>query len=298
MMHPPPGNSSKQPETDPRLSALLAVTSEEALEKLLNACGELSLECDLEVSAVRSAHGTVMQSTTGPAMGALRQAALLLVDAIAKQCEASVNEACREAFKNANFAVEPARSALGNRMHLGSLTTDEQHQYWRAWLSLKDMRRAYGDIKDMHMSLHSSICIFRLAMISFDKVPNLVRPAMASFCNAARVLCSAVVNYRDDSFAIYADISRAAQKLSEIAERAAEKQARNLGSSGCSYDDDDSDSDESQTSSMYYFDMDDEFDDWQPMTFNPATGLPMIQNTCVDISGHAIGTGQIGGRWD
>ena len=297
-MHTQPGNSSKQPEIDPRLSALLAVTSEEALEKLRNACGELCLGCDLEVSAVRSAYGTVMENTTGPAMGALRQAALMLVDTIAKQCEGSVNDTCREAFKNYKSAIEPAQSTLGNRMHLSSLTPDEQHQYWRAWLSLKDMRRAYDDIKDMHMSLHSSICIFRLALISFDRAPALVRPAMTSFCNAARVLRSAVVNYRDESFAIYADISRAAQKLSEIAERAAEKQAESLSSSGCSYDDDDSDYDESPTSSMYYFDLDDEFDDWQPMTFNPATGLPMIQNTCVDISGHAIGTGQIGGRWD
>lgn len=297
-MHTQPGNSSEQSQIDPRLSALLAVTSEESLEKLLNACGELSLECDLEVSAVRSAHGTVMQGITGPAMDALRQAALMLVDTIAKRCEVSVNDACREAFENYKCAIEPAQNTLGNRVHLSSLSPEEQHQYWWAWLALKDMRRAYDDIKDMHMSLHSSIYIFQLAMISFYKVPTLVRPAMTSLCNAARVLRSAVVNYRDESFAIYADISRAAQRLSEIAERAAEKQAPSLESSGCPHDDDDSDSDDSQSCSLNYFDMDDEFDDWQPMTFNPATGLPMIQNTCVDISGHAIGTGQLGGRWD
>lgn len=296
------------------LEALLFVAHDDSLAKLFENCDSVYFGDCSELSEMKVARDQALADPN--AIGALSLSASKFAGSAWKIICNWIKEEQQAAIADLLKAKACFRGASTNRSHLRNLGLTEQHEYWSSLLILKQVPEIDADLRQAVRAMHDSFKALEAALLCVEAMPDLIPLCVASCRSTTSIAHTIALRFRDEANSAFADASRAASNLEHAAQLAATRRRTRSGRS--SVDDDSMEfttrsggghfaqsnvTGDDDTNPQTSFGTDLDFDvgsypEWDdPFDVNPSTGLPMIEGTNLDVSGHVFGTGIPGDGW-
>lgn len=298
------------------LEALLFVAHDDSLAKLFENCDSVYFGDCSELNEMKVARDRALADPNPQTLGALSLSASKFAGSALKTVCDGLKEEHQAAIADLLKAKACFRDASTYKGHLSNLGLTEQQEYWSSLLLLKQVPDIDADLRHAIRAMYDSFKMLEAALQSVEAVPDLIPLCVFSCRSTTNIAHTTALRFRDEANSAFADASRAASNLEHAAQLAETRRRTRSGRS--SADDDTTEStnrsggghfvqsgmpgdDDTNTQASFGTDLDFDvgsYPEWDdPFDVNPSTGLPMIEGTNLDVSGHVFGTGIPGDGW-
>lgn len=270
------------PATDEYRDALLALTDGEMLTRLRSIQFEPSAELDAQLKAL---HDTAPEDI--PRYQLIQVVRALYTELLAHL--PSWHQGWdRWALRMLSDADEALAQCVAMKGRLARLREDEQAYYWNAIAGLRELNTYLFPLIEVQINQFNSVVLSLLGMLECDQtVPQMFSLADSSFRRSLDALSQVSEMLDNQVYGLERDHCAALLSLHAVAPTP----------NGSSADDEDDSTETSAGPGRLATAYDDSWSETPyavPAPYpdvNPATGLPMIGNSFMDVGGHIFGTG-------